>query len=264
MTRDLGVEFIAEFMQVYKNYLAEQRTPFDSETVRGLILYAAERTLKLVPLVPEPQIPDPGIVPPMWIGLCGKVGAGKTTLGKLIGEHLYSEWTLVPFANELKLRVLQMLYTQTGRDLANTGEWEAIQGYLEGNWKEDVYRPILQGFGEYMRRIEYPEYWLNLVERKVAAHPNRTHITDDVRHELEGRAIVQHSRGLLIYVPGGLLEESLSFPHHASEKDFHQIVEMVHTVAPASQKLREQWVIDVLPSIIRERLLPAQAEKVAP
>lgn len=95
------------------------------------------------------------------IGLSGKAGTGKTTLAELIVHHGSKNWTIMNFADVLKIEVSKVFnfplyhcYTEEGKNLKVNGGIATV-------------RDILQWYGTDIVRKKNPGYWTNIIKQQL-------------------------------------------------------------------------------------------------
>ncbi len=151
------------------------------------------------------------------IGITAPKGRGKTTLAQLLADQIPG-LQVVGFADALKHDVLQLVNEYLGLDPA-----EYTREDLEDN-KGAVWGPILQGFGELMRRRENDEYWIRRLEERL---PSRAAVAD-VRYLNEAQWI-KGSGGFLIAIEGPCrLDGDVRDNAHPSEANIQDCMDRAH------------------------------------
>lgn len=137
------------------------------------------------------------ITAPLFIGLTGRAGAGKST----VAQHLEAEWAFEPiaFADPI-LAMTLALFNEAGVD----GAW-AVERALKEQPAPALgvsYRRIAQTLGtEWGRDLMGPDFWLRVAAHKV--HVARLHqastVISDVRFPNEAQWVIEQG-GLLVRV----------------------------------------------------------------
>jgi hypothetical protein len=94
--------------------------------------------------------------PHLFIGIIGKKQSGKDTVGKILANWLYSEYTpiRIAFADGLKDEVCKLLDCDLKK--------------LEENKKHPTVRNLLQYHGtEYCRKVNGDDYWIKQAALKI-------------------------------------------------------------------------------------------------
>lgn len=157
----------------------------------------------------------------MIVGISGKKGSGKTTVGMFLMEHL--EWAEhVDFADELK-RLCQVAYGADHRHVYGTeaDKNTVIQGCGL------TARQLMQRLGSAMRAI-WPDCWIHAWERtvmeKIATYGAVPIIACDVRYHNEVQAI---------HRLGGIVIRLTRAPH-ADEHESETGLDDLHLCDPES------------------------------
>lgn len=195
------------------------------------------------------------------IGLCGPMGAGKTTVGKLLrGRH--SKPVNAPFAAPLK-SMMSALGVPHSNVHGTQDDKEAPLDILDGHSA----RHAMQTLGtEWGRNCISPNLWVlawrNEVGRSIGIGADII-VADDVRFENEVQAI-KDMGGLVIRVVRTMGEAQMNaegrYFSHASEQ--HHCLSYDYTmVNDASLSDLVNTVDYVITSIIRQRLPQQQQQR---
>ena len=162
------------------------------------------------------------------VAFIGKAGVGKTTLAQEVAK-LY-RIPVVPLAARLK----HMVHNMLGHHNIS---------YTTDQPKETI-RPLYQAFGQFMRDIKGPDYWLEALPQQYP------YIIDDVRYTNEVKFL--YEKGFyLIHVkgPSRLASEMLN-PNHSSEQglDADHVAQHVDMVLYNEGTIKESldYIMDVL------------------
>jgi molybdopterin-guanine dinucleotide biosynthesis protein len=152
------------------------------------------------------------------LGISGKAGSGKSTLGELVSEKLCARdrdliVRFVPFAKALRYEVSQHFGIPHGWTL--TSEGKSFSPYCNAHHANsmlpntpmrdkvlELYEPgmnirrMLQVWGQYRRSMN-PDYWLKKWYEGIVDLPADLVIVDDIRFPNEARA-VDFCGGLLV------------------------------------------------------------------
>jgi hypothetical protein len=168
------------------------------------------------------------------LGISGKAGSGKSTLGELVSEKLCARdrdliVRFVPFARALRYEVSQYFGIPYGWTL--TSEGKSFSPYCNAHHANsmlpntpmrdkvlEIYEPgmnirrMLQVWGQYRRSMN-PDYWLHKWHDGVVDLPADLVIADDIRFPNEARA-VDFCGGLLVrlehYDPDSAKDQDIS------------------------------------------------------
>lgn len=175
----------------------------------------------------------------MIIAIAGPAGSGKTT----IARHLMKKYNFlrVRFAGPIK---------DMGRAFGLSDE------QLDGEMKEVPDNIILNGktprqfmrlLGtEFGRQLIDDNVWVNLWKRRVHEAQLFQHVVcDDVRHQNEVNAVVQHFDHLLITVRRPGFEPS---DEHSSENSIGDVGTVIHNTG--SIETLTDWVDDLLSGML--------------
>ena len=141
-----------------------------------------------------------------WIGLTGKMGAGKDFTFSTLKE-MTDDVVRVGFADALKAEVTKFLQP-------------ADPGFFWQKPYSDPVRRLLQWWGTDFRRTEDPDYWVNMTERYARKQEPRIPVFTDVRFPNEAD-MIRRNGGFIVRVmaPPEVREQRLGMvpPLHASE-----------------------------------------------
>lgn len=122
------------------------------------------------------------------IGISGRMKAGKTTLAKALQSNLVEPSIILSFGKYVKQEVARgMGYTDD--------DWPAA--YHEK--PKENFREIWQAWGDGMRTIQSPDYWVSQLHQEANYNPDKTILIDDVRYENEAQWIIENG-GILIHL----------------------------------------------------------------
>lgn len=159
----------------------------------------------------------------MLIGILGNIGAGKSTMAKLIQKELGCE--LVSFAECLR-KELKTTFSDSDVDFwkhdkqstirlehqaLNPQLAEIIKPYYESNGWNIPLRRLLQLYGTEYRRKQNPDYWIEALF--LSLNPQGSYVIDDVRFYNEA-SMVTALGGYLIRIS---IQGEESKDTHASE-----------------------------------------------
>lgn len=133
---------------------------------------------------------------PILIGLSGKAGSGKDTLGDhLIAAHGFQRVALADPLKQLAVKANPIIPINGGErfplaDLVKMFGWDKAKGYPEA-------RRFLQHLGQGVRALE-EDFWVNAAGRKIDRHlvDGTPVVLTDVRYANEAKFV--ESRGVLI------------------------------------------------------------------
>lgn len=153
----------------------------------------------------------------MILGIAGRAGAGKDTVGRLLRDNHY--YAIVAFANPIKRMLCTLLNVPMEK-------WE------DRDWKETVLpgigftpRQLAQTLGAEWGRALSEDFWIRIAKRSIEEtkagfrhHDNlgKNFVITDVRFENEASAI-RAMGGLVVHVdrPGSI--DGTAFSEHSSE-----------------------------------------------
>lgn len=156
--------------------------------------------------------------------ITGHNGVGKGSVAEIIQQELERyNYTVIreAFASPLKLNTIYIARefmrslpkptgNKEGKELEDIVYSLSFMPYPmwtdrlnQSNMKEDVYRPLLQGFGELVRRVVHADYWLRLAaERVEEARATRSIVIIDDTRYLNEAEWCKEVGGLLVGVAG--------------------------------------------------------------
>lgn len=166
---------------------------------------------------------------PVLIGITGRKGTGKSTMADMLAAQI-PDSQVCAFAGDLKADVLTML----AHTLSDIPLDELIHQMSAS--KGTTFGPIYQGYGELLRQLHGPNYW---IDRLADSLPARA-IVADVRYVNEAEWI--HSRGgLLVGLRGPERREGdQRAVDHPSEAEVSRCIELADTV------IENRWGLDRL------------------
>lgn len=155
-----------------------------------------------------------------WIGLTGKMGAGKDyTFGML--EQFDTRFVRVSFADQLRFEIEETL-----------APWGELPVLWNKPYSEEV-RRLLQWWGTDLRRAQDPDYWVKAAEREALeiSYDGQWPVFTDVRFPNEADMIVKNG-GLIVRVlaPIEVRTERLGTPppNHLSETAMDEYAADMH------------------------------------
>ena len=127
----------------------------------------------------------------MIVGIAGRKGCGKDTLGKMIVDQ--RGYTQAAFADKLREEVCEIY----GCD---------VQLLLQRHTKEspmEIFggkspRQVMQDHGT-LRRKENPDYWVEALSERILASPGESFVITDVRFPNE-KYMIEEMRGIVIKI----------------------------------------------------------------
>ena len=232
----------------------------DSCTVEDVVVLIRQELREFCIEEPKPQKPK---LPGMIIGICGASGSGKDTLARALRDSIVEygiSCTITAFAEPLKDIVHYTFLSNylSSKELWGNKHTKDVQELLEGEWKQDIGRPLYQGFGEFMRRWAGYSYWVNLFHQNYKDVPKTggVVIVTDVRYPQEEGKYILGQGGILIGVASSTRTgEQLQFPDHASEKGLQKLLDMCQFVLPedVEPSILPLWCRHTLEFIARAR-----------
>lgn len=175
----------------------------------------------------------------MIIGLCGRIGSGKSSLANLL---VYTgSYTRVSFADPLRAMLDKLMLYQG----ATPSEIQAlfVNKELPNRFFNGVTtRYALQTLGtDWGRNFIHPDLWVDIFKRRIQSFPfTKDIICDDVRFQNEAEAI-RDLGGKVIRIH----REQISRNEHISEKEIDLIQEDARIVNDGTfdQMLERFWEI---------------------
>jgi ABC-type dipeptide/oligopeptide/nickel transport system ATPase component len=154
------------------------------------------------------------------IGLCGKAGAGKSTVARAImaitttDPATYGKGTIISFADPMRAMMAALFSGSVVQP--NDPAFDKERSYPELGGR--TYRHAMQTLGtEWGRNCMGPDFWLDLVQRRASAMQAAgvgLIVIDDVRFTNEANAI-RAGGGMVVQLDRGLTTTALT--SHASE-----------------------------------------------
>jgi hypothetical protein len=153
----------------------------------------------------------------MLIGLCGYIGAGKTTVANLLVEE--HEFDALAFADKLKT-VVDDVFCLNEWEMRNDQTWKTTpHPKLGGHTPREVYQQLgTEGF-----RSINPDVWLNYLKQKLADDYEADYtdiVVTDVRFVNEAKAIIEMDGIIVVVRREGIAQSS----EHASEAGLIEII----------------------------------------
>lgn len=162
-----------------------------------------------------------GPLPPdLLIGLCGRAGAGKTTVGcYLENEHAFTQ---IAFADPI-VGMISALFEEA--DIPDS--WMMDRALKERPTALGFsYRQLAQTLGTEWGRALSPDFWTRVASAKLhaARHQGSAVVVSDVRFPNEAAWLRRHG-GILVRVERQrqLSEEAMDRPEHESEQHWHSM-----------------------------------------
>ena len=168
----------------YKEIRTEQEIPDKNLQVNGLKPWSKTKALH----------------PQMVVGMCGKKGAGKNAVARLLtAAYGFKE---VSFAYHLRLELLERFPELSMDDLTSVTT-------------KELYRPLMQWYGTEYRRNQDVEYWVNKLRPEVTAllSQGNSVVVTDVRF-LNEINFVRNLGGINLWIAG---DKVWSADSHSSE-----------------------------------------------
>lgn len=184
---------------------------------------------------------------PRFIGISGKMGAGKDTVAGLIEQCTYMRTDIQRFAGSLKKIVAEMTGTEEAENYSTEGKKTVPPGFTQSLAK------LQQIVGTLMRKEINDDVWiLSLMNRCHGAHT--IYVVPDVRFPNEVKALQEAGGVVIKLVRGGdAPREDGRDTRHISETaldDFDgwdYVIDNTHdTYDEASLKVLERRVREVL------------------
>ena len=116
------------------------------------------------------------------IGICGHIGAGKTTLATHIAER--HGYVRTSFAGAIREDIAAALAFLDG----DPTRYEYHLQRMNDRLTKELYRPMAQAYGTEYRRAEDPDFWTNRMRTLIESSP--AVVIDDVRFPNEAAMIL--------------------------------------------------------------------------
>ena len=160
------------------------------------------------------------------IGICGKAGAGKSTVADMMAKELvergYPEVHVLSFADPMR-DLIRDIFSPDDYDKGTSVDTKQI--HLMGGFENATYRRVMQTLGtEWGREMIDENIWidalnnrLNQIDDDSTTEP--VFIIPDVRHDNEAMYVTTDMEGILAYVTGRCHEDMGHQSEHSSELD---------------------------------------------
>lgn len=184
----------------------------------------------------------------MIIGIGGKKGSGKDTVGLLLQELLLEEglkFTMIAFADKLK-EVIIDLFDMTNEQLYGLLKEFPDKRYPNKNGTFWTPRELMQYLGTDVFRSIYPNIWVDYLRRRIESRPGNYIITDcRFKNEVQ---VVKESKGMYLSVVRKQIGKQ-KFTTHISEHDLNHVI-------PDILVVNDYTTVDDLRSYLKRELLP--------
>lgn len=184
----------------------------------------------------------------MIIGIGGKKGSGKDTVGLLLQELLLEEglkFTTVAFADKLKELIID-LFDMAEEQLYGLLKEFPDKRYPNKNGTFWTPRELMQYLGTDVFRGIYPNIWVDYLRRRIESSPGNYIITDcRFKNEV---GVIKENNGLYLSVVRKQVGKQ-NFTTHVSENDLNHI-------APDILIINNYNNIDDLRSYLKREIVP--------
>ena len=128
------------------------------------------------------SLPQGGVAMTLYIGICGNMKSGKSTLATLLAQRF--GLPILSFAESLREEVSQAFFHKQQKREARF-LWDLLE-----EQDKTLTRPLLQAWGQSRRALLNPDYWVERLQKYADRQGYDVAIIDDVRHSNEALHIL--------------------------------------------------------------------------